>query len=466
MKLWATIVKEGLLLARDPPGLVLMLLLPMAMAVIVTLVQEDAFDAVSDDREPVLLLDRDGGELGGELAEAMEATGQLEVLRSLDGVAPSVEQARDAVAGGDVQVCLLVPEGATAAANARSEQLAQRLLPEPLIVLVPARPGMPQPAPSQAEEPTQEEASDAEDAEALPPAELQVWFDPASRPLYRRSMLNALHRVGQAVELELIFAALEREARRAREEAGQDALVEEEEEEEAAAEEESEPAWQPGDLVSLQEAGSGAQETLPSSVQQNVPAWTLFAMFMIVIPLSGTIILERDQGTLTRLRTLPVSPAVLLGGKLLVYLAVCSLQFGIMLAIGRWLLPLLGTERLELGDNPGALLLAALCGGLAATGLGVMLGSLARTRIQAAVVGSSFAIIAGVLGGVMVPVFLMPAPMQPIAAWSPLNWGLTAFLDVFLRDATLAQIAPQLGRLLAFFAATLGVALVWGGRRE
>ena len=44
----------------------------------------------------------------------------------------------------------------------------------------------------------------------------------------------------------------------------------------------------------------------PTSVQQSVPAWLVFAMFFSVVPLANTLISERQQGTLRRLRTLPV----------------------------------------------------------------------------------------------------------------------------------------------------------------
>jgi ABC-2 type transport system permease protein len=43
---------------------------------------------------------------------------------------------------------------------------------------------------------------------------------------------------------------------------------------------------------------------LPSSVQQNVPAWLIFAMFFVVIPVSSIFIIERQQGTLQRLRAM------------------------------------------------------------------------------------------------------------------------------------------------------------------
>ena len=39
----------------------------------------------------------------------------------------------------------------------------------------------------------------------------------------------------------------------------------------------------------------------PSSVQQNVPAWLIFGMFFVVMPMSALFIVERRDGTLARL---------------------------------------------------------------------------------------------------------------------------------------------------------------------
>jgi len=48
--------------------------------------------------------------------------------------------------------------------------------------------------------------------------------------------------------------------------------------------------WTSQALIELDEELAQPEKyaTLPTSVQQNVPAWTLFGMFFIVIPLAGT----------------------------------------------------------------------------------------------------------------------------------------------------------------------------------
>jgi len=113
--------------------------------------------------------------------------------------------------------------------------------------------------------------------------------------------------------------------------------------------------WRPGDLVGLDEpvAAAEPEAMLPTSVQQNVPAWTLFAMFMVVIPLAGGLVKERQMGTMTRLRMLPVPAFTLLGTKVAAYLFVCLSQFATMVLIGMWVMPRLGTPAFELGAHLG-----------------------------------------------------------------------------------------------------------------
>jgi ABC-2 type transport system permease protein len=50
----------------------------------------------------------------------------------------------------------------------------------------------------------------------------------------------------------------------------------------------------------------------------------------------------------------------------------------------------------------------------------------------------------------MVPLFIMPEAMQQIGAYSPMNWGLEALLDVLLRGADFSAVLPRIGRLTGF----------------
>ena len=79
--------------------------------------------------------------------------------------------------------------------------------------------------------------------------------------------------------------------------------------------------------------------------------------------------------------------------------------------------------------------------------------------------GAVSVVIAAALGGIMVPVFVMPRMMQTISEFSPLAWGLNAFLSVFVRNGDVPSILPQATRLLIFFVSTTALAWFFMARR-
>ena len=90
----------------------------------------------------------------------------------------------------------------------------------------------------------------------------------------------------------------------------------------------------------------------PTLSQNSIPGFILFAMFFIVIPLSGSMITEKNEGSFRRLKTLPVSISILLSSKVLLYLVVCLVQFCLMIMVGLWLLPgLFGYPSFHMGDQ-------------------------------------------------------------------------------------------------------------------
>ena len=126
-----------------------------------------------------------------------------------------------------------------------------------------------------------------------------------------------------------------------------------------------------------------------------------------------------------------------------------------MLTVGMVFLPMMGLPVLQLGAHPEALVLLSVVVALAATGYGVLLGTVATSHEQAASFGSVSVIILAAIGGIWVPVYMMPAVMQKISVISPLNWGLDGFYDVFLRGAGLPDILKPSLLLLLFFTVTM-----------
>src|SRR4029434_1168268 len=114
---------------------------------------------------------------------------------------------------------------------------------------------------------------------------------------------------------------------------------------------------------------------------------------------------------------------------------------------------------------PAPLVAGALAAAFAATGFGALVASVSRTIEQASALGATAVVVMAVAGGIMVPVFIMPRPMRAGALASPLYWGHQAYLDVMLRDAPFATLAPKLAILVGFAVVFLTLAS-WRPRRE
>ena len=199
----------------------------------------------------------------------------------------------------------------------------------------------------------------------------------------------------------------------------------------------------------------------PSAVQQNVPAWLVFGMFFVVASLANLLVQERSSGALARLQSLGVPRSVLLLSKALPYLGVNAVQAALMLAVGVWLMPLIGGDALSLaGIHWGALIVALAAVSLAAVGLALALACAVRTHAQAGAIGPIVNVLMAAIGGIMVPKFVMPDFMQRLAELSPMNWGLEALLGVLLRGADVAATWPHALRLGAFAALMFGIAVL------
>ena len=206
-------------------------------------------------------------------------------------------------------------------------------------------------------------------------------------------------------------------------------------------------------LVAAERVGKQAR---PSSVQQSVPGWLVFGMFFVVAAIAGLFVDERSCGALARLRSLGAAPATLLAAKVVPYLIVNGVQAALMLSVGVWLMPALGGDGLSLqGINWSALVLVLLAISAAAVSLALAIACLVSTHAQASTLGPILNVLMAALGGIMVPLFVMPEVMQHIAAYSPMNWGLEALLDVLLRGADVSAVLPRLGRLTGFAALML-----------
>jgi ABC-2 type transport system permease protein len=197
---------------------------------------------------------------------------------------------------------------------------------------------------------------------------------------------------------------------------------------------------------------------IPSPLQQTVPAYAIFAMFFIAIPMSIGFLKEKNDGTLQRLLTYTVSANLVALGKIIPYYIINIVQFLLMLFVGAFIAPYIIGTPFQTGTHPWHLIPVTLVVAAATTGFGVLVATLAKTLEQSSTLAATGAILMGVLGGIMVPHFVMSHAMQKLAMISPIFWAHQSYLDVFLRDAKFSIILPKLAVLSLFALACFYIA--------
>lgn len=417
-KLRASSYKELLLLSRDWGGVAILFIMPVLLLLVITSVQDSTFKSFGEFKLPIILVDNDHGEVSKVITENLRNSNSFEIIQM-----NSEEDAKNAVFSGKEQLAIVIPEDLSVSLQSKVDKNIGGILNKFGLS-------------------TQENISNATPIQSV---EVRLYFDPVSQMSFKSAIKNAIDRMVSKIETESIYQAFIEE------------LSEQSDTDQA------EMFFDTENLISFKEIlpTKEGQEIIPNSAQHNVPAWALFAIFFIVVPLSINLVKEKNHGTFVRLRSNPVSYATVLGGKTFVYIGVCLIQFTLMLLVGLYLFPLLGLPKLDVSGRLPLLYIVALFSGLAAIGLGLLLGTIAKTQEQSAPLGAILVVILAAIGGVWVPVFAMPKFMQILSKISPMNWGLEAFYDVFLRNVNLVNIVPEIALLLLFFILTLLVAILY-----
>jgi ABC-2 type transport system permease protein len=200
-------------------------------------------------------------------------------------------------------------------------------------------------------------------------------------------------------------------------------------------------------------AGLGSAARPPNPYAVTFPQGILWAVLACAATFAVSLVDERTQGTLLRLAVAPVSRLAILAGKA----GACLIAIVVMEVT------LVAVAVLGFGVQPhdwGLLVLALAATALCFVGIMTLLAVLGRRTRSAA--GLSWAVLMSMamLGGGMLPLFMMPSWLQTAATASPVAWALTAIEGAIWRGFSAAELAlPCVGLVLLG-----GVCLAVGSR--
>jgi ABC-2 type transport system permease protein len=424
-KLATTIKKDLRILTRDKVGLIFMFAMPIVLAIVITAIQNSTFELVNDNKVPLLVCNKDTGAASRQLITAIDKIGMFKLSQVVAG-AQSEQEIQDRMHAKDALVAVIIPANFSAGINQKAKGIAAKALAD---VAVEA------------------------DSAGLPPASQKLdsvvfYYHPVLQKSFRQSVEGALGSALQLVQSKAIvsnlyFSLNETEIT--------DTL-------------ENEIANNQVPIKQLAVSRDGSRN-IPNATQHNIPAWTVFAMFFVVISLGSSVVREKLSGSFVRLKTLPTSFMVAMVSKQLTYLLVTLLQTAVIFSFGVWLFPLMGLPKLDLPSDIVGLGIVSLICGWCAVSYAVCIGVFAQTQEQANGIGAVSVVLMAAIGGVLVPSFAMPAGMQVVMKMSPLHWCLEAYYGLFLEGGGLKDI---LINLLPLLIITVGIQILayWGLKRK
>ena len=180
-----------------------------------------------------------------------------------------------------------------------------------------------------------------------------------------------------------------------------------------------------------------------NTFDQIVPGYSIFFALFSINAVAGTILQEKEDGTFRRLLIAPINRFSLLGGKMLAQFLLTLLQLSVLFTIGYF------AFHLDIPSWP-ALALLIIGTSFAATGLGIVLVSVVKTRRQLNPIVTLVVLITSAIGGAWWPLFLEPSWMQQIAKIGITAWAMEGLNAVMLFGKDLTQVLPDVLGLLVY----------------
>ncbi len=400
-KILAIGLKDLRLIFRDPAALLLMLLAPY----LITLGLGFVSGAFADDGEsgirdiPVMLINQDTGDLGGQLVQVFESDDLAELIEVVPAIA--IPEGRDLVNEDEVVAMVIIPA-----------DFSGIMIPDP------------------------------ETGETVEGSQLEIYRSPAS-PISVSVVEAIVSQFMSQVDSGTTLVGVTI-----------DQLVESGDFDVStfqsvatdlvANQSESEP------LINVN-ASSGAvdeEEDNFNILSVLAPGMALFFL-MYTVTLGGSSILrERTEGTLDRMQTTPTTSGQILGGKVMGIFLTGIAQVGI-LVIGSSLM-----YGIQWGDWLGVIALI-ISAALAATSWGLLIAGAARTQEQVAGIGTAVMLVFGAISGTFTQI--NNSFINSLGAITPNQWALQGFTKLGLGQ-TFTDVLPNIGALWLMAAVVFTIA--------
>jgi ABC-2 type transport system permease protein len=420
-KLWSTIVKDVRVLLRDMVGISLMFVMPIILVVVVTSIQNSTFNLVNKNKLSLLICNSDTGQASKQLIKSISKIGMFKV--ALVPTDKSAQQMANAMHDNDAMLGVIIPSNFSIKVEAKSKNIAGKALTSFGLA--------------------GDSSKKVGDVDPL-----TLYYNPILQESLRLSVQGGIRSALQLVESRETLRSLYFSIN----------------EKQLPENLENEMLNNNTAINEIPVSKDGTRAT-PNATQHNVPAWTIFAMFFVIMSLGGSVVREKISGSFIRLKTLPTNYLVGIFSKQITYLAVTMLQAAVIFSMGIWLFPFLGLPALNLPSDILALIIVTVICGWCAVSYSICVGVFADTQEQANGFGAVSIVILAAIGGLMVPSFAMEGFAKTAANFSPMHWALQAYYSLFLEGGKLKDVVNN---IIPLFIITVVLQLItfWGLKRK
>ena len=404
---FAILKKETVLLLKDKMGLAFMILMPVILVILMTNMQDSSYKAFTQKKIKLLVINADNGIIGKALITGLDSSNIFKVYWQNANDKFNIDYIKTQINNNVFKIGIFIPKNSTKRIKKYFFTIIKNQLPTITHTKKPK----------------------------LKLSEIKIFYNPTIKTNFKLSINNLIKNIISDVKSHIIFKAYTKTLKSITGKKNKYNL--------------------PEHFITINENSiKQTEKKLPTSSQHNVPAWTVFAIFFIVIPLSTNFIYEKQRGTFLRLRTTPTPFYLHLISKIFVFTIMSVFQALIIVAVGKYLFPLMNLPTFDV-ENIMLFYLFTLFVGIAATSYAVAIGVFAKTQHQASIFGSISVVIFAAFGGIWIPTFVMSSFMQKMSILSPLNWAISGYYKIILQNADFINLLPEISRLLGFASVLL-----------
>ena len=193
-------------------------------------------------------------------------------------------------------------------------------------------------------------------------------------------------------------------------------------------------------------------DDIPLGMNLSSPGFAAMFVMMGVFFAGAAMVAERQNGTLARLLSAPLSKFSIISGEMLGFFLLGLVQFAILILFGQYVLGV------NWGSSPIGVSLLTVSYVLAVTGLGTLLAVFVRTSAQAGAFAVLISMVTSMIGGSWWPIEIAPKFMQSIARLTPQYWAVNGFTRIITRGFGVSSVLLNFYVLLAIGGVSLVLA--------